>query len=107
LSVIFIIIGWYSLLQLCCVLDILIHLCLIFPILYLFIGIREYKKSLEVDVCPLSGMIWDNMEGGKPESGDGSIHLCDDVSSMGCLTYYYHRNYPSGLSLPVKGCFYA
>jgi hypothetical protein len=51
-------------------------------------------------------VIWDYAEGSKPESGDGAIHLCEDVSSMGCLTYYYHRTYPSRLSLPVKGCFY-
>jgi hypothetical protein len=26
---------------------------------------------------------------------------------MGCLLYYYHWSYPSGLSLLVQGCFYA
>jgi hypothetical protein len=30
------------------------------------------------------------VEGGKPELGDGAIHFCKDVSSMGCLLYYYH-----------------
>jgi hypothetical protein len=51
-------------------------------------------------------MIQDDAEGGKPELGDGTVHLCEDVSSMGGLTYYYHGTYPSGLSLLVKGRLY-
>jgi hypothetical protein len=51
-------------------------------------------------------MIWDDVEGGKPEFGDCAVHFCKDVSSMGGLMYYYHRSYPSGLSLPVKGFLY-
>jgi hypothetical protein len=52
-------------------------------------------------------MIRDDAEGSKPELGDGAVHFCENVSSMGCLTYYYHRTYPAGLSLPVKGRLYA
>jgi hypothetical protein len=52
-------------------------------------------------------MIRDDAEGSKPEFGDGSIHFCEDVGSMGCLMYYYHQTYPVGLSLPVKGRLYA
>jgi hypothetical protein len=88
-------------------LDILIHLHLIFRILHLFIGVGEHKKGLEVYVHPPSGMIRDDAEGSKHELGDSAIHFCEDVSSMGCLLYYYHQSYPSGLSLLVKGCFYA
>jgi hypothetical protein len=52
-------------------------------------------------------MIWDDTEGSKPELGDGTVHFCKDVSSMGGLTYYYHWSYyPSGLGLSVKGCLY-
>jgi hypothetical protein len=104
--VVLFIIRQYFLLQPCCFLDILIHLRLIFRIFRLFIGIGEYKESLQVYVRPPSGMIQDDMEGGKPEFGDGTIHFCKDVSSMGSLTYYYHRSYPSGLGLSVKGCLY-
>jgi hypothetical protein len=41
--------------------------------------------DLEVYVHPPSGMIWDDMEGSKPEFGDGTIHFCEVVSSMGGL----------------------
>jgi hypothetical protein len=51
-------------------------------------------------------MIQDDMEGGKPEFGDGTIHLCKDVSSMGGLMYYYYQSYLSGLGLSVKGRLY-
>jgi hypothetical protein len=79
---------------------------LIFRIFYLFISVRKYKKGLEVYVRPPSGMIQDDTEGDKPELGDGAIYFCKDVSSMSCLTYYYHGTYPLRLSLLIKGCFY-
>jgi hypothetical protein len=43
-------------------------------------------------------MIRDDVEGSKPEFGDGTVHFCEDVSSMSRLTYYYHGSYPSGLT---------
>jgi hypothetical protein len=51
-------------------------------------------------------MIWDDAKGGKPEFGDGAVHFCEDVSSMGGLMYYYHQSYPLKLGLFVKGRLY-
>jgi hypothetical protein len=51
-------------------------------------------------------MIQDDMEGSKPELGDGAIHFCKDVCSMGGLMYYYYWSYLLGLSFPVKGHLY-